>query len=59
MLATECRAKAHEALSQGATAIDPKLTLAWEGVAQQWVALANQAEIQETWRRNFLGQEPH
>ena len=52
--ALECRAKVHAALTRGATAIDPQLTLAWEEVAREWTALAVQAELYETLRAKFL-----
>jgi hypothetical protein len=58
MDAEECRAKAHEALTRGATALNPPLTMAWEAVAEQWAALAIQGDAHETWRREFLDQEP-
>jgi hypothetical protein len=54
----ECRAKAHEALACGATALNPPLTMAWEAVAGQWTALAIQGDAHETWRRDFLDREP-
>jgi hypothetical protein len=52
--AVDCQARAHEALTRGATAIDPHVTLAWEDVAQEWAALAVQAELYETLRDRFL-----
>ena len=54
--ALECREKVHAALTLGATAIDPQLTLAWEEVAREWTALAVQAELYETLRAKFFGQ---
>jgi hypothetical protein len=56
MPAAECRENAHSAFARGATAIDPQITLAWEGVAREWAALAVQAEAYETLRRDFLDQ---
>ena len=54
MTSAECLAKAHEALSVGATALTPDVTRAWEAVAAQWTALAAQAEAHESLRRIFL-----
>jgi hypothetical protein len=56
LAAAECRENAHDALARGATAIDPQVTVAWEGVARAWAALAVEAEVYETLRRNFLDQ---
>jgi hypothetical protein len=58
MDAETCRAKAHEALASGATALNPPLTAAWEAVAEQWTSLAVQAEAHEALRRDFLDTDP-
>ena len=58
MTSAECRTKAHEALTIGATALTPDLTNAWEAIAAQWTALAAQAEAHESLRRDFLDGSP-
>jgi len=55
---TDCRARAHEALTVGASALTPDVTLAWEAIAAQWTALAAQAEAHESLRRNFIDGSP-
>jgi hypothetical protein len=59
MLASaECRTKAHEALTIGATALTPDITDAWEAIAAQWNALAVQADAHESLRRDLLNGGP-
>jgi len=58
MTSEECRAKGHEALTIGATALSPDITSAWEAVSAQWTALAIQAEAHESLRRDLLDSAP-
>ncbi len=58
MTAAECQGKAHDALAVGATALTPEMTAGWEAIADQWVALAAQADVYESLRRDLLDRTP-
>jgi hypothetical protein len=53
--ASECRAKAHDALTSAASETVPGLRLDWETMAEQWCVLADRLDAQEASRRDFIG----
>jgi hypothetical protein len=55
MEASDCRAKAHDALASAATETITRLRLDWETMAQQWCVLADRLDAQEASRRDFIG----
>jgi len=53
-----CRAKAADALANAAIATNPRLKIHWEQAAQDWLALAVAAELQEKLQRDLLANKP-
>jgi hypothetical protein len=58
MTATECRAKAKDAIKRAGAATSPLRAEQWQQNAKEWIALAVILEGQEILIKNLLDREP-